>query len=134
MYMVYWYTIQFRIILEFMLYPEYSYIHTHLQYTYQLQLGQLPSWKLNTLWHMMIQMKYRKNYSFLNKKIIFGLIFFWVSVICNPNCNFDVKRELYEYELCVCVWIQTDWRLHHVDEISSYLLGDMEYDIEENIN
>ena len=25
--------------------------------------------------------------------------------MCDPNCNFYVKREICEYEMCVCVRI-----------------------------
>ena len=52
---------------------------------------------------MMSYVKYRNNYSFHNNEVIFYLIFFQGSIICNPNCNFYVKRELCEYELCVCM-------------------------------
>ena len=50
----------------------------------------------------MIWFKNLENYASYNKKVIFCLIFFWGSVICNPNCYFSVKRVLCEYEMCVC--------------------------------
>ena len=49
-------------------------------------------------------MKYQKIYFFHKNKVIFCLILFWGSVKCNPNCNFYVKRESCEYEMCVCVY------------------------------
>ena len=62
----------------------------------------LASWKLNTLWHMTIQVRYRKNYSSHNNEVTFCLIFFWWNVICNPDCSFYVKREFVNMR-CVCV-------------------------------